>query len=307
MWDWRVGTYLFLGGLGAGLFTGAALLQLAYGNRFMRAVRAGVCPAIVAVGVGTLLLLSEVGQPARALSLFASFSNVEQSWMARGVWIIASFVITAVVYLAVAATPWERLGLGWLAARFRAKALNVIGVVGAALSACLALYTGLLLMFAQRIALWDSPILPVLFLLSGLESGTALLLFIACRSDRHDGASQRRLRQARMVVSALFILEALALCAYLTSIADGASMTALRQAALPWGVVLAIGMVGTAGAEASSFARVVPMRSATSFAALSSLVAGFALRLFVLQAGIAAAPAFGFFVPETSTPVVLFF
>jgi formate-dependent nitrite reductase membrane component NrfD len=82
-WGWLIAIYLFLGGMGAGSFIIAALIELS-GKRYEQKycpttmVGAGVSGPLILVG--TVLLILDLGaglrEPWRILHMFTNFSSV---------------------------------------------------------------------------------------------------------------------------------------------------------------------------------------------------------------------------------------
>ena len=84
-WGWPVALYLFLGGLGGGMFLAATVLGFVRRKRHRRARAVSFWAAFACVAVGLLSLLAEVVLPCRALLVWQSFSHLS-SWMALGAW-----------------------------------------------------------------------------------------------------------------------------------------------------------------------------------------------------------------------------
>jgi polysulfide reductase chain C len=184
-WGWLVAIYLFLGGMGAGSFLMAAAFELT-GLRY----RYKVCPTALAgaglsgplVLVGTGLLLFELGaglrNPWRILLMFTNFSSV----MTWGIWILTLFLPFAFAYgllemLHVYPQILFRARRRWRflppALPYRQLKRRVCGV-GSVLAVGAALYTGVLLAVVRAVPLWNTPLLPALFLVSALSTGMAL-------------------------------------------------------------------------------------------------------------------------------------
>lgn len=288
MWGWLVACYLFLGGLSAGLFCGAALLQLAWGRRFGRTVRRCVGAALGLLAVGCALLLADVGVPLRALNVLQSFANLGTSWMARGVWVISGCLVCYGLYLFVLGAPFRKGGGLWY---WRQRILNGLGIAGMALSVALALYTGFLLRDAYGIAWWHTMLLPVLFLVSSLEAGGAATAWVLGADDAARGCGERSVRAAESVVAVLTVAELVLLAWYIaTGAGSAAAMGVLAEGpARFWlggaGLLLVVALVLTA---ARRWTRGSPWRATAS--AACSLAAGLMLRFGVLSLGVHLAP-----------------
>ena len=186
-WGWLVAIYLFLGGMGAGSFIIAALIELT-GARY----RIKYCPtAMVGAGVsgplilmGTALLIFDLGagmrEPWRIFYMFTNFRSV----MTWGIWILSFFIPIAFVYGVLEVMhvypgilEWLRRWLRFLPETLPYRAIKrVVCSIGILLALGTALYTGVLLSVVQAVPLWSTPILPVLFLISAVSTGMALSL-----------------------------------------------------------------------------------------------------------------------------------
>jgi formate-dependent nitrite reductase membrane component NrfD len=149
----------FLGGLGAGLY----LVSL-YLNFY-----AGMLTAflIVAVGKGGAHLIF-LGRPLRC---WRGFAKPQNSWISRGLLAIVLFLMPAAIQLA----PGLPL-LEWLPWAGDNAVLNALVAIGAV---ALMLYSGFALAVVKAIRLWNSGMIPVLFILysflGGIGLGTGML------------------------------------------------------------------------------------------------------------------------------------
>jgi formate-dependent nitrite reductase membrane component NrfD len=189
-WGWLVAIYLFLGGMGAGAFLMAAVVELT-GMRY----RQKYCPtALVGAGVsgpliliGTLLLIFDLGaglrEPWRILLMFTNFQSV----MTWGIWILTLFLPIAFVYgileimhVYPQVLAWMRKRLPFLPETLPYRSIKrVLAVVGGVLAIGTAIYTGVLLSVVQAVPLWNTPVLPALFLVSAVSTGMGLTFDLA--------------------------------------------------------------------------------------------------------------------------------
>lgn len=181
IWGWMPATYLFLGGLGAGTFLISSLTFLCTGTH-RKAVCIGMWSAIVSLAVGLMLLLGEVSAPFRALKMWQSFSHFT-SWMAVGAWLLfAGIVCFAVAAFSLTDKLTNWLKLPW---KVMSKLAVIFSVIGAVIGACIALYTGILLMAAKGVPFWNTPLLPVLFTVSAIDTGVAAMAIIFAIVEPH--------------------------------------------------------------------------------------------------------------------------
>ena len=186
VWDWRVSLYLFLGGLSAGLAVMSAILHLRKGGALAEgepvSYRAPLwVPCILAVGMIFIFWDLE-----RKLNVFWLYLTVQPlSPMSWGSWGLLAFFPLSAGY-ALAALPPDKYGilrlefLKTLASRLQPY-LKQIAVANFAMGIFIGIYTGVLLSSFVARPLWNSAILPVLFLASALSAGAAFIIIIAER------------------------------------------------------------------------------------------------------------------------------
>ncbi len=164
VWTWEVPTYFFVGGA-AGTAAVIAFLAAFRADFDLVAAHARWIAAGGAA-IAPLLLISDLGRPARFLNMLRVFKL--QSAMSVGAWTLVVFSGAAVTSLAThlltAPPPWLDV-IGWVAAAVAA----ITGLV-------LATYTGVLI-GVTVIPVWSAyvRVLPVLFGLSGLGTAVSLL------------------------------------------------------------------------------------------------------------------------------------
>ena len=184
-WGWLVAIYLFLGGLGAGTFIIAALMELSgerYKHKYCPTTMVGAGASGPLIAIGTLLLIFDLGaglkEPWRIPLMFTNFSSV----MTWGIWILTLFIPIAFlyglleimhVYPGVLISARKRLRFLPETLPYR-RAKRVVCGVGLVLAVGTAVYTGVLLSVVQAVPLWSTPILPALFLVSAISTGMGL-------------------------------------------------------------------------------------------------------------------------------------
>ncbi|MDP2646108.1 MAG: DmsC/YnfH family molybdoenzyme membrane anchor subunit [Desulfobacterales bacterium] len=164
-WGWQVVLDVFVGGIGAGLLLVSFLLERTHGATPLTEAGCLIGPLLVIVGVVVLML--ELGKP---VNMPLAFVNFGTSWMSRGVVLQPLFIGAGLLYglLPVWVAGFKNSGPGIL-----------IGTVAALLAILLAVYHGLLYSKAKGIALWNSPLLPMLYFVSSVAGGAAVLLLLS--------------------------------------------------------------------------------------------------------------------------------
>lgn len=182
-WGWEIPVYLFLGGLVAGMMILSGYFLFRGRHREMS------CSCL------TLPLLSVVLLSLGMLALFLDLSHRWYFWrmyttfeptspMSWGSWILI-LVYPALLANAMIRPPlWLTSRLPWvtnLSARIgrRSATVKFIGIANMLLGVLLGVYTGILLSAFGARPLWNSSILGLLFLTSGLSSAAAFVHLIA--------------------------------------------------------------------------------------------------------------------------------
>ncbi len=203
-WGLPVILYLFLAGVGAGAVTVSSSVLLrggggGFGGGHLALARYGALLGPIPVMVGTFLITFELGRPFRMLNLF---KVINLSPMSIGSWLLLVFIFASLLY-ALAFLPtfmpqFERLGDRLDPVR---KALAWINVP---LGISVAIYTGVMLGAMPARPLWNSPILALLFLISALSTGVALIILARtlCHRKTTTPEIERRYHQSAYMLTA---------------------------------------------------------------------------------------------------------
>ncbi len=167
---WLVSADIFLSAVGGGTFLISFILDLL--NKYEPVARIGAILGPMLVLIGASFLVAEIGSKTRLYRLFFNFNL--SSWMSRGTWILTVFIIFGLAYSLPAFKAFD-----WLPWSKAATLMWGIGIVAALLSVLVASYAGFLFGVVKGIPFWNTPILPLLFFLSGLYTGIAVILVIA--------------------------------------------------------------------------------------------------------------------------------
>ncbi len=295
-WGWWPAIYLFLGGLGAGAFCVTAILQLVTGGRFKGTVKFGAWTSVIAIALGLLALLVEVGKPFRALIFFNSFVNFG-SWMTIGAWLLVGALLVYVLYALLRTDRVvARLGRLWKPIEERRSRLcTILAIIGIPISLGVAVYTGILIGVLPFIPFWNTWFVPVLFTVSALDTGVAIVSANAFLREKANGVTRLWMALAASIV-ALVAIEATILGFYLQTMLTGSPDAAnsaqnLTSGALSlpfWIVVVSIGLAFLIGLIHISLSRLFkrPKIALHMVGIASGLLGGFILRFVVLSAGL---------------------
>jgi len=282
-WGWLAAIYVFSAGLGGGVFLFSFILNMA--GRYESVARIGAFSGPVLVWIGTLFLLCDLGSITRAYRLFASPSALMTSWMGRGAWILAGFIIFGLAY----ALPSFRL-FAWLPWTHTSTLGQGIGLIAALLSILVAVYPGFLLGVLNSIPFWNTPALPLLFFLSGLDTGIALLIVIALFFPASFGANGFHLLATGDMV--LIFLLLITLGGYLeivrqTGNTAAASIRLLKTPLFIGGVIM-VGLLLPLGLLLYSLfiTNLLPLRVLSGIISIFVLVGGLCLRYSIIRGGV---------------------
>ncbi len=155
-WGWLIAIYLFLGGVGGGAYTIAAINGFV-GESAALSTTIGLWIGFPALLIGSLFLLADLGAPTRAV---LAGMKPRTSWIARGFWIISIFMVLAFLHLVLHVFTDVAGAL-----------IDVIAVLGIVFAVLTMAYTGILLGASKGIPFWRTGVVPVVFVVSAVVTG----------------------------------------------------------------------------------------------------------------------------------------
>ena len=283
VWNSLIAWYLFLAGMGGGAFITSAFLHWRHPHAVtMRKIGHVIAPIAVAIGLVLLMFDAEGGlhNPLR----FALLLHNPFSVMTWGVVFLAGFMVVSIVVLVL-----DILKKGvprWLE------------LVGAAFGLCVGMYTGALLGVVKTFPLWNTALLPVLFLVSAMSAGAASVLLTAIFKHPEEFNRAGVLKKFHFCLPIIeFVLVATLLFVTMYNSTAGFesvwSLVAGKWAPLFWVGLVAVGLVLPTVLECRLLffsskefeeSRTAHYISAASDAAV--LVGGFLLRFLIVMAAL---------------------
>lgn len=289
VWGWEIPTYLFLGGMAAGIMFLSSLLHARGGER-SRVARWLPLVAPLLVSLGMVALFLDLGHKAFVWRFYLAFRwTSPMSW---GAWILIVVYPVSLLYglATLAAEDAERLArrvplLGGLvspARAFAARHLRGLRIANLVVGVGLGGYTGVLLSTLGARALWGSALLGPLFLVSGISSGAALALLLRVSAEERAFLSRADLHAMWLEIALiLFVLAGLSTGGAAAQ-AGAALLLGGPYTAPFWALVVAVGLVVPSLLELLERRMHLP---ATAVAPALVLVGGFALRWILVAAG----------------------
>ncbi|MHA1566878.1 MAG: NrfD/PsrC family molybdoenzyme membrane anchor subunit [Alphaproteobacteria bacterium] len=203
-WGIPVILYLYLAGVGAGAVTVSASVLLrggggGFGGGHFALARYGALIGPLPVILGTTLIVFELGRPFRAFNLF---KVINLSPMNIGSWLLLVFIFVSVLYafsfLPTLLPKFSKLGEALAPLRVALAWLCV------PLGIAVAIYTGVMLGAMPARPLWNSPILALLFLISALSTGVAILILTRAllHKKTDDFAAEQQYHQSGYLLTA---------------------------------------------------------------------------------------------------------
>jgi len=199
-WRWLIAIYLFLGGVGGGAYSIAAINSF-LGEALEPSTIVGLWISFPALMIGSLCLLGDLGQPTKAV---LAGMKPGTSWIARGFWIISIFMIVAMVHTWLALFGNASEGL-----------LKIIAVIGIVFAVSTMAYTGILLGTSKGISFWRSGAVPVVFVISATVTGHFAIMLGLVLFNPAGGLEALRPMAAEAAV--LVVFEVLAIAFFLHS------------------------------------------------------------------------------------------
>ena len=170
VWKWEIAIYLYLAGMGAGSYVIGTIINwmihpkviITLSGFSLNIAKPALLWGPILVAIGAPFLILDLGIKRRFL--YACL-NPKTSWVARGFLILSTFIVLGLIvfvtsffspqWLNDSSTPWL-----------------VLEFVSLIFALSTAIYTGVLLKSVKYIPIWNTPLLPILFLASALSTGS---------------------------------------------------------------------------------------------------------------------------------------
>ena len=326
-WNWTIALYLFVAGISAGAFAISALAYFLGEEKYEDITRVGAYIAPFPLILGLLCLIFDLNRPELFWKLLTTLQPY--SVMSLGSWLLLIFSPLSLIYFYI-----------WLPERFDAVKLvgaiarkmggipmeervmssrlmtilgrenlnelrGWIGLIGIPISLLVGIYTGVLLGALVARPFWNNPILPMLFLVSALKTGTASICLIGCFVKGFGGMSREKMETNKFMIHSVdFVLMILAIISILLFVfglytSSRSSVEAVHlimggpYTFLFWGLVVGVGIIVPLCLEVYEllphFVRHAALREHNPWISgavtISVLLGSFVLRYVVVYAG----------------------
>jgi len=158
-----IAVYFYITGLHMGFYTTSVVATLLGKEEWKPIGKIGAVGALIVLAVAPIFLLLDLTQPLRFWHLF-SYIN----WRSAITW--GTFFLTA----------YPPIGVIYAICVLRGnyRAAKIWGLCGFPIAISVHGYTGFILALAKGRAFWNNPLNPILFLVSAMVSGLALMIII---------------------------------------------------------------------------------------------------------------------------------
>ena len=303
IWHWQIPFYLFVGGLAAGVLFFASYFYLkGKEDEFSIAVKVAplIAPIVIALGLGALML--DLRHPAFSWQLYSTLRfDSPMSW---GAWTLMGIMPLSIIWpltylkeikeyfdgkikIVVSLITWmegmiEKFSfLSWLLNNLKENR-KTIAWANIILATILGVYTGILLSAFNARPLWNTSLLGPLFLVSGLSTGAAAIMWMA--KDHHEKITFSKIDLLLVVIELFFIAHLF--MGYMASTAVQQEAAALflggEFTAIFWGFFVVAGLVFPAILEIMElFGLKIPI----AIPAFLILFGGMLFRFIMVEAG----------------------
>ncbi|MFQ6033322.1 MAG: NrfD/PsrC family molybdoenzyme membrane anchor subunit, partial [Candidatus Bipolaricaulia bacterium] len=145
-------------------------------KRYKPLGKVGVVLATVLLALAPLNLIIDLGRPARFWHLFPYLNPASPvTW---GSFLLTLYPINSMIY-------------GYFMYKGNERRTKLFGLIGIPLAVAVHGYTGFILALSKARALWNTAVMPILFLVSAMVSGIALMIIVIAIKDRFFSKERR--------------------------------------------------------------------------------------------------------------------
>jgi formate-dependent nitrite reductase membrane component NrfD len=254
----------FLGGISGGLFMAAA-----YFDSIL-----GMFIALIISGLMGLSYMLHLGQPSQ---FWRMLMKPKTSWISRGflfIFLYAGFALIAIIldYWVPSATT----------------AIITFKVLGSIFAFAQSIYTGFAVSYVNAIKLWNSAILPILFVVCGFSGGLAILLGININGSETIIANIENITRITLIAFAVILIVYLWNTTYNNTVAKDAVTRLLGGSVAPvfWVGVIVLGVIIPLGISIGTYFTDNTSTALIITAVVTEIIGGLSLRYVILKGGI---------------------
>ena len=254
----------FLGGISGGLYLAAA-----YFDNLLGMFIAWLLAACM--GVSYMIHLSH------PMRFWRMFMKPKTSWIARGFIFIMLFIGFTTIQLIL--SQWVPQATG---------AITALKVVAGFFAFAQSIYTGFAVSYVSAIKVWNSAIVPILFVTCGVSGGLAILLAIMIGQDSSQIVALENIIRVVLIAFAVIVGVYLWNATYSSTAAKDSVIRLIGGALAPlfWIGVFLFGIVIPVAISVATYWVHDASSGLLITAVVSEIIGGLALRFAVLKAGV---------------------
>jgi formate-dependent nitrite reductase membrane component NrfD len=245
----------FLGGVSGGLYLASLYFDSMLGM-------------FIAWVLALIMGIVDMGHLSKPMRFWRMLLKPKTSWISRGFILIWLFIGCALIQLALSF---------WLSGN---AADTVFKVLAGIMAFGVAIYSGFVVGYVGAIKLWNSAIIPILFVIAGLTGGLAILLLT------NRSAATANMMLVVVIAYAVFMAIYLWIATYASDVARDSVMRILRGsiATVFWIGVVLLGMIIPIALLLTNFFAGASA-ALMIIAAICAIIGGVALRYIILKGG----------------------
>jgi formate-dependent nitrite reductase membrane component NrfD len=254
----------FLGGISGGLY-----LVSAYFDNLL-----GMFIAWLLAGCMGLSYMIHLTHPMR---FWRMFFKPKTSWIARG------FIF---IMLFIGFTTLQLILSQWVPSA--TTAITTLKVLAGIFAFAQSIYTGFAVSYVNAIKVWNSAIVPILFVTCGLSGGLAILLAVMMGQDSSQIATLENVIRVVLIAFAIIVGVYLWNATYSSTAARDAVVRLIGGALAPlfWIGVFLFGIAVPVVISVTTYFTGNAVEGLMIFAVVSEIIGGLALRFAILKAGV---------------------
>lgn len=194
-----IATYFYITGLHMGFYTTSVVATLMGKMEWKPIGKIGAVGAVIVLATAPIFLIIDLEQPARFWKLFVYLNPTSSiTW---GTFFLTSYPIIGLIY-------------AWHVLRGNKLPATIWGLCGFPIAVSVHGYTGFILALGKGRELWSSSLNPILFLVSAMVSGLAIIIIIAnirihyftSKSSEEERNSDSRIVYNLIIMMIIFII-----------------------------------------------------------------------------------------------------
>jgi formate-dependent nitrite reductase membrane component NrfD len=254
----------FLGGISGGLYMASAYFDNLLGM-------------FIAFLLAACMGLSYMMHLSHPMRFWRMLMKPKTSWIARG--FIFIFLFLGFTLFQLILSQWAPQATG---------AITTLKVLAGIFAFAQSIYTGFAVSYVSAIKVWNSAIVPILFVTCGITGGLAILLAVMMGQDSTQIASLENIIRVMLIAFALIVFVYLWNTTYSSTAAKDAVLRLIGGSLAPlfWVGVFLFGIVVPVAISVTSYFVGEASNGLLITAVVSEIIGGLALRFAILKAGV---------------------